>query len=119
MPLRTTARITAFRPGQSPPPLRTPTRTASNILSLDGEAPTHDAGLEAPAAVIGRMPRALILIATSLAAAFLAGCGGEPEESRIPGHTLTLYSSLPLHGVSAPPLARSPRGRAWRSAMPV
>src|SRR4051794_16479115 len=27
MPLRTTPRITAFRPGQSPPPLRTPTRT--------------------------------------------------------------------------------------------
>src|SRR5581483_4986117 len=35
-PLRTTARITAFRPGQSPPPVRTPTRMA---ITLVGESP--------------------------------------------------------------------------------
>ena len=31
-PLRTTARITALRPGQSPPPVRTPTRMAPTIV---------------------------------------------------------------------------------------
>ena len=31
-PLRTTARITAFKPGQSPPPVRTPTRMAITIV---------------------------------------------------------------------------------------
>ncbi len=30
-PLRTTARITAFSPGQSPPPVRMPTRTGSSV----------------------------------------------------------------------------------------
>jgi hypothetical protein len=30
--LRTTARMTAFSPGQSPPPVRTPTRIAYNLL---------------------------------------------------------------------------------------
>ena len=32
-PLRTTARITAFRPGQSPPPVRTPTRMAPTLVA--------------------------------------------------------------------------------------
>src|SRR6202012_1020343 len=31
-PLRTTARITAFRPGQSPPPVRTPTLMAPTLV---------------------------------------------------------------------------------------
>ena len=31
IPLRTTARITAFRPGQSPPPVRTPTRIGQSL----------------------------------------------------------------------------------------
>src|SRR5690348_6871741 len=31
-PLRTTARITAFKPGQSPPPVRTPTRMATTLV---------------------------------------------------------------------------------------
>jgi hypothetical protein len=30
--LRTTARITAFKPGQSPPPVRTPTRMAPTLV---------------------------------------------------------------------------------------
>src|SRR5262249_8848955 len=37
-PLRTTARITAFRPGQSPPPVRTPTRMASTIVAEQARA---------------------------------------------------------------------------------
>src|SRR5919204_4063080 len=39
MPLRTMARIAALRPGQSPPPVSTPTRTAPRYL----EAPTDRA----------------------------------------------------------------------------
>src|SRR3984957_7978847 len=39
MPLRTTARITAFKPGQSPPPVRTPTRMTSTIV---GSGPRAD-----------------------------------------------------------------------------
>src|SRR5580693_6834772 len=31
-PLRTTARITAFKPGQSPPPVRTPTRMPTTLV---------------------------------------------------------------------------------------
>src|SRR3954451_10355505 len=73
--------MTAFRPGQSPPPLRTPTRTGRTYC--------------------WRMPRALTAFAIAAAAAGLTGCGANPEDTRIPGHTLTIYSSLPLHGVSA------------------
>ena len=47
------------------------------------------------------MPRALTASAILLALAGLSACGGSSEESRIPGHTLTIYSSLPVHGVSA------------------
>src|SRR5215216_2504782 len=79
MPLRTTARIAAFNPGQSPPPLSTPTRTVVTIT-----APV-------------RRPRTALL----LALVALAACGSTEEESRIPGGTLTIYSSLPAHGVSA------------------
>ena len=35
-PLRTMARITAFRPGQSPPPVRMPTRTGSSVEGRAG-----------------------------------------------------------------------------------
>src|SRR5579871_403146 len=37
-PLRTTARITAFKPGQSPPPVRTPTRMPTTLV---GETPAR------------------------------------------------------------------------------
>jgi branched-chain amino acid transport system substrate-binding protein len=47
------------------------------------------------------MRRRLIASAILLAVAGLSACGGGNEESRIRGHTLTIYSSLPLHGVSA------------------
>src|SRR3954451_10609973 len=73
--------MTAFRPGQSPPPLRTPTRTGRTYC--------------------WRMTRALTAFAIAVAAAGLTGCGANSEDTRIPGHTLTIYSSLPVHGVSA------------------
>jgi branched-chain amino acid transport system substrate-binding protein len=38
----------------------------------------------------------------ALVAAGLAGCGGGPASPTIHGRTLTIYSSLPLEGVSAP-----------------
>src|ERR1700751_1268512 len=43
-PLRTTARITAFNPGQSPPPVRTPTRMATTIV---GRRPARTAAARA------------------------------------------------------------------------
>src|SRR3954466_2291021 len=77
MPLRTTARITAFRPGQSPPPVRTPMRIALGKYSARATA-------------------------LSLAAAVLAtGCGSEKKQDLARGSTLTIYTSLPRHGVAA------------------
>jgi branched-chain amino acid transport system substrate-binding protein len=49
-----------------------------------------------------RVGRLLAASAILVAAAGLSGCRGDSEESRIPGDTLTIYSSLPGHGVSAP-----------------
>src|SRR5205085_4092685 len=76
MPFRTTARITAFNPGQSPPPVRTPMRIE-------------------PAKYI-----ALVLVPV-LAGLALAGCGSSHREERTPGGTLTIYVSLPRRGTSA------------------
>jgi branched-chain amino acid transport system substrate-binding protein len=43
-----------------------------------------------------------LLALALLVAAVVAGCGDDSEGSKIPGDTLTVYSSLPMHGVSAP-----------------
>lgn len=49
------------------------------------------------------MLRPLTALALLLLPAGLAGCyGGDTSAGRIAGHTLTIYSSLPAHGVSAP-----------------
>src|SRR2546430_1276270 len=77
MPLRTIARITAFRPGQSPPPVSTPMRIV--FATYPGRA------------------TALALVALVL----LAGCGSGDKDERARGSTLTIYTSLPLNGVSA------------------
>src|SRR5436190_5809359 len=78
MPFRTIARITAFRPGQSPPPVSSPMRI-----------------------VLGKYPAratALVLLVALLA----SGCGsGKKKDDLAQGRTLTIYTSLPLHGVSA------------------
>src|SRR5215211_6261303 len=89
MPLRTTALITAFSPGQSPPPVSNPMRTGGTIY---------------PAVTISGLPRTITpLPAALLAALALAGClGGEERSPRIQGQTVTVYTSLPQSGVSAP-----------------
>src|SRR5689334_15126694 len=74
MPLRTIARITALRPGQSPPPVRTPNRMRSATY--------------------------IYVLALLLCGLWAAGCGSSGDE-RAPGATLTVYMSLPRHGVSA------------------
>jgi hypothetical protein len=86
IPRRTTARITAFRPGQSPPPVSTPIRTTGTI----------PARVRMPA--VRRAP-ALICAAALLAGAY-AGCGGSEEPARIKGDVATVYTSVPQHGVS-------------------
>src|SRR4051812_19850040 len=78
MPFRTIARITAFRPGQSPPPVSTPMRIAS-----------------------AKYPGCVPLLVLAVVA-LLAGCGsGRKDNDLARGSTLTIYTSLPLHGVSA------------------
>src|SRR3954470_14718444 len=78
MPLRTIARITAFSPGQSPPPVRTPMRIE-------------------PGTYIARGARlgAVLLV-------FLAGCsGGVAKEAKAPPGPLKIYMSAPAHGDQA------------------
>src|SRR3954451_23513081 len=77
MPLRTIARITAFSPGQSPPPVRIPMRMRSG---------TYIAAAARPMA---------------LAAALLAGCRGGPETTsrRPPAGRLPVEGSVRRQGV--------------------
>src|SRR4051812_47926772 len=82
MPLRTIARITAFRPGQSPPPVSTPMRI--RFATYPGRA------------------TALLLSAAALGAGLPAsGCGSSDRDDVARGSTLTIYTSLPRHGLSA------------------
>ena len=51
-PLRTTARMTALRPGQSPPPVRIPTRIVRSLQTVDDDAEhTNDASLPSPSSL--------------------------------------------------------------------
>src|SRR3954464_154293 len=79
MPLRTIARITAFSPGQSPPPVSIPMRMRPG---------TYIAAAARPMA---------------LAAILLAGCGGghEATSERTPKGPLTVYLSVPRQGIEA------------------
>src|SRR3954465_9702116 len=79
MPLRTIARITAFSPGQSPPPVSIPMRMRPG---------TYIAAAARPMA---------------LAAALLAGCGGGHEAtSPRPRHgPLPVSLGAPRHGIEA------------------
>src|SRR4051812_37342797 len=78
MPLRTIARITAFRPGQSPPPVRTPMRIEPGTYIPRG----------------ARSAAALLV--------FLAGCsGGGSKEAKAPPGPLKVYVSAPAHGIEA------------------
>src|SRR4051794_34036194 len=79
MPLRTMARITALSPGQSPPPVKIPMRM---------RAATYIAA-------------ATRLLVASLA--FASGCsgGGAGTTARAPDGPLTVYLSVPAHGIDA------------------
>src|SRR3954468_20078734 len=79
MPLRTMARITAFRPGQSPPPVSIPMRMRPG---------TYIAAARRPLA---------------LALALVAGCGGGQAATtqRVPDGPLTVYLSAQRQGVEA------------------
>src|SRR3954464_2695117 len=78
MPLRTIARITAFSPGQSPPPVRTPMRIE-------------------PGTYIAAAARSVAVLCL-----FLAGCsGGAEKEEKAPAGALTVYMSTPAQGIEA------------------
>src|SRR3954466_10746340 len=79
MPLRTMARITAFSPGQSPPPVSIPKRMRAGTY----------------------IAAATRLLVASLALA--CGCGGSGggTTARAPDGPLTVYLSVPGHGIDA------------------
>src|SRR3954452_11182429 len=78
MPFRTIARITAFSPGQSPPPVRTPMRIE-------------------PGTYIAAAARSVAVLCL-----FLAGCsGGAEKEEKAPAGALTVYMSTPAQGIEA------------------
>src|SRR5687767_9786119 len=91
MPLRTIARMTAFSPGQSPPPVRTP------IRKVGGRYPRRPGRGSYNRAALRRL--AVLLLGALLA----GGCGGGGDDrSQVPdGRALTIYTSLPRHGESA------------------
>src|SRR5918998_4322498 len=97
IPLRTTARITAFRPGQSPPPVNTPIRTGEHDRG-PGPSSSESGGVTS-------RPAPLVLLAALACAVALGGClgddGEEGEHQPIRGGVLTVYSSRPTHGPSA------------------
>jgi branched-chain amino acid transport system substrate-binding protein len=77
----------------------TPSRTIGTITAL--------------VRILG-LPRILAPVLLAAAVIALGGClsGTDPEESsRIPGGTVTIYSSLPRHGVSAPAAAAAAAGQ--------
>src|SRR2546423_8477542 len=87
MPLRTTARMTALSPGQSPPPVRTPMRISRPTYPRSGRLPIA--------------PRGAIAASCVGLALALAACGSSEPRSAPRGGALTVYSSLPREGVSS------------------
>src|SRR4051794_19639365 len=83
MPLRTTARMTALSPGQSPPPVRTPMRICRPTYLRAGRRHGLVTAV-AVAAVLG-----------------LAACGSDHHPRAGRSGALTVYSSLPRAGLSA------------------
>src|SRR3954452_20034377 len=83
MPLRTMARITALSPGQSPPPVRIPMRMRAGTY----------------------IAAATRLLVASLV--LMTGCSGAGAgtTARAPDGPLTVYLSVPAHGVDAPAAA--------------
>src|SRR3954454_20186656 len=101
MPLRTMARITALRPGQSPPPVRIPMRMRAGTY----------------------IAAATRLLVASLVLASGCSGAGAGATARAPDGPLTVYLSVPAHGVDAdsaaavaagggggPPTAHTPAG---------
>src|SRR4051794_29533414 len=83
MPLRTMARITALSPGQSPPPVRIPMRMRAGTY----------------------IAAATRLLVASLVLASGCSGAGAGTTARAPDGPLTVYLSVPAHGVDAPAAA--------------
>src|SRR3954454_21068932 len=79
MPLRTMARITALRPGQSPPPVRIPIRIRAGTY----------------------IAAATRLLVASLVLASGCSSAGGGTTARTPDGPLTVYLSVPGHGIDA------------------
>ena len=85
---RVTARITAFSPGQSPPPVRTPIRSGTRALCL--RSPIRAAYTVGPAM---QRPALAVLVLVALLAA--AGCGGGSAKVAISKRSPTRETSCP------------------------
>src|SRR2546421_10064636 len=88
MPLRTTARMTALRPGQSPPPVSTPMRILRPKYPWDGHVSRPRRGF-------------LAVAATLLGISLLAACGSDKRPRASREAALTVYTSLPRGGLSS------------------
>src|SRR3954469_6222394 len=79
MPLRTMARITAFSPGQSPPPVSIPMRMRAGTY----------------------IAAATRLLVASLALASGCSSAGGGTTAHAPDGPLTVHLSVPTHGIDA------------------
>src|SRR5262245_41185917 len=87
--------MTALSPGQSPPPVSTPIRTAGHHSRT---------GRRASFTIAAVTPRALTLAALACAAALAGGFDGADEAAEhrpVRGHVLDVYASRPTEGPSA------------------
>src|SRR5438270_13360748 len=89
-----------------PPAIRASARSSSVTSVLESWSrlrPSRSRGERPPAG--GTVRRAAAAAVAALAGAgtlALSGCGGSERAGyRIPGRTLTIYTSVPLHGASA------------------
>src|SRR5215212_9971726 len=101
---RATARITAFSPGQSPPAVRTPIFTSRNIgrRSAGAADPQLESRPRSPLPLTSPLVKVSLAVACAAALALASGCGDEQSRAgRVPGDTLTIFSSLPLQGPHA------------------
>src|ERR1700689_4688533 len=107
MPLRTTARIAAFRPGQSPPPVSTPTRIGSLMPLIcgavwqGGGVSRGLVGMVVRRRLFGRMGSGGILrkvVASCLvdAASFQGQAGADPPSSQVRQRALTAVAGVSL-----------------------
>src|SRR5438876_1134339 len=115
MPLRTTARMTAFNPGQSPPPVRRPMRIARPTYFRSGRLPLTFVALAAAAApAAGLLQVSPLDGLTTLTRSDPSQPGGGPERYYVGGRR-TFLRLVPPDYLQAVALATWVRDSGARS----